>query len=155
MLAQTWYTEQFTLPKKFNASSYKPYDDNRTFCRLFNLVIPLKWKYISPNEKNYRFIEENRAEFQGNTAAVSLIEEKLYHSFESTVIPDKKQSENILQSEILLNELFNFNDKKIISRNIKISADKNNYICNVEYECEENIGEKSKIIFEDTEKEVP
>lgn len=147
--AKTERTEKFSITKNCTAVQYNPENISRLSCRLFNIVIPLKPKYYLSNEKCLSFINECRANFQNETASFSLINENIYFYNENKTIINKQSAEKIFQTEMLLSELFNYNDKKIISRNIKYSADDENYYYDINYTCEEDIGEKSEIILND------
>ena len=146
--AKTERAENFEIPKSYTTAAYNPQCSNRLSCRLFNIVIPLKFEYYNPDDNYLSFISERKASFQDETASLSLINENIYFYNTNYVTVDKSLAENIFKSEMLLNELFNYGDKKIISRTIGSSADNENLNYIVKYNCEEDIGVKSEIILE-------
>lgn len=147
--ADTHHTKEIIIPREYTSAAYIPAHESRVSCRLFNIVIPLKMKYLNKDDKYLSFISEKKASFQEETASLSLINENIYYYNNIQRKNDKNLSEKQFKAEMLLNEMFCYGDKKIISRTVNRSADENNYIYTVEYECEENIAEKSEILFED------
>ena len=147
--AKTEHTENFLVPKSYTAAEYNPDNKNRYSCRLFNIVIPLKFDNYNTSDNYFSFISENKASFQNETASISLINENIYFYNTNNITTNENSAENIFKTEMLLNELFNYSDKKIISRTVKSSVDDKNYNYTVKYNCEEDIGEKSEIILED------
>lgn len=147
--AKTEHTESFSVPKTYTFAAYNPNCKNRNSCRLFNIVIPLKFDNYNTTDNYFSFISERKASFQNETASLSLINENIYFYDTDNVTLDKNSAENIFKTNMLLNELFNYGDKKIISRTVESSVDDKNFNYNVVYNCEEDIGEKSEIILED------
>ena len=147
--AKTERNEKFSVPKSYNTTIYNSESKSRYSCRIFNLILPLKAECYDVNSRYFTFFSENKAKFRDQTASVSLIQENNYFYDSEFVKPDDALAEKLLNAEIVLNELFAYGDKKIISRNIENSADDKNYKCNIRYVCEEDIGVKSKIILDD------
>lgn len=147
--ARTSRNEIITIPKQLNAVNCRQDAENRYSLKLFNLVIPVSLKTL-PNNGNYlSYIDETKASFRGERASVSLVKESIFPYEMNKISIDSTKAENLFKTEMLLKELFSYNDKKIISRNIENSTDNENYIYYVNYECEEDIGEKSDILLDD------
>ncbi len=147
--AKTNYSDEFVFPKHTSITKYSPTPSNRISCRLFGIVIPLKLDYYDTSKELLSFIAEQKASFQGETASVSLINENIYCLDNSNIDINEPNAQKLLKTEMLLNELFNYNNKKITGRTINYSADDKSYYYTVNYSCEEDIGVKSEIILDD------
>ena len=147
--AKTEHTESFSVPKTYTTAEYNPDSKCRYSCRLFNIVIPLKFDNYDTTDNHFSFVSEHKASFQDETASLSLINENVYFYDNDNITLNERTAENILKTEMLLNELFHYGDKKIISRTVESSVDDKNFNYTVKYNCEENIGEKSEIIIDD------
>lgn len=147
--AETNRVESFSVPKEQMSVTYDESCDKRYSCRLFNVVIPLRAKNFAADGSFLFFSDENKMEFRGETASVSLIEESIFHYDRRKINNTEQSAEKQFHAEMMLNELFNYGDKKIINRSIESTVDKNGFNYNVHYECEEDIGIQSDIIVED------
>lgn len=146
--AKTSRLEKITIPKLLNAVNCCGEEKDRYSLKLFNLVIPLSMRNLPDNGDCLSYIDETKACFRGERASVSLIKESIFPYERHTIEVDGNKAEKLFKTEMLLKELFSYNDKKIISRSIESSADNSNYIYSVNYECEEDIGEKSDILID-------
>lgn len=147
--AKTERTENFSFAKNSRVVSYSDVPERRYSCRIFNFVLPLTGKTLSSGSSYFYFNDERKAEFNGKAASISLITENIYSYERSTVTIDEGTSKNMLNAEIMLKELFNYNNKKIINRTVKSSTDDKYYNYEVIYECEEDIGIQNEIITDE------
>lgn len=147
--AKTNRNELFTVSKNCGVISCAEMPETRYSCRLFNLIIPITGKSLSSNGNYFYFTNESKAEFNGAVASLSLITENIYSYENIAVSIDEQTARSQLDAEILLNELFNYNNKKITNRSIKSVIDDEYYIYEVSYECEEDIGVSHEILTDD------
>ncbi len=148
--ARTERTESFSIPKSCQYTAYNPESQIRRSCRLFNAVIPLQAGFFKAEENKLSFISEKKLSFREETASISLINENVYFYNTNNIFIDKTSAEKIFNAKMMLGELFNYSDKKIISRTVGNSADENNYNYSVRYVCEEDIAEKSEILLDES-----
>ena len=113
-------------------------------------MIPLSFQSVGVNSDYLSFVDEERFVFREKKAAFSFVDEDIYYYGDKKVILTENAVSDYLNTELLLREVFEYGDKKIIGRNIKITAENDNYNCIAQYNCEEDIGVKKEIIF-DTE----
>ena len=146
--ARTERSERFIVEKNCGFSEYESNPSKRYSANIFNITVPLTFSHFSPERNYFNFIEENRAEFKGRSASVSLVGESVYFYDEKEIARSESLADEVFNAEMLLNELFCYGDKKIIDRAIMHSADKENYYYEVRYVCEEDIGESSEIIVD-------
>lgn len=145
--ASTKYSETISIQKAQTKIEYGE-PETRYACRLFNILIPLTYKCNSQG-RNIYLADEQRASFNGNNASLSLITENIYPYRANQYNIDETTAEEQFKTKVMLNELFKYNDKKIVSRNIEKSADSNKISYEIFYECEEDIGYSDEIITED------
>lgn len=147
--AKTNRVENFFVPKEYTATTYDINCKNRYSCRLFNVVIPLTMKGFESESNNLFFVNESKAEFRGETASISLIEESIFNYEKNKINNTEETAEKQFKAEMLLNELFYYGDKKIINRSVESTVDENGFYYTVQYECEEDIGVQNDILVED------
>ena len=147
--ARTERTERFSVPKNAGVTEYDPDFRNRYSCRIFGFVVPLTFSDYGKSGNYFTFLNEKKASFNDRNASVSVIGENVYFYGEKEDNFDEGEAESIFNAEVLLGELFNYGDKKIVERTVKRSDDRENFYFDVKYICEEDIGVKSEIILDD------
>lgn len=148
--ARTAREESFNFPAQYSFADYSDEPLSRYSCKIFNIVFPLTGKCIDKDQTCFYIINENRAQFNGNTASLSLINESIYPYEITSAKLSESEADSRFSAEKLLCELFNYSDRDIISADVEKAFDGENYSYTVAYECEENIGEESEIIIDDS-----
>ncbi len=141
VIARTHREEKFAIPKKRRAAEYTDTPVCRYAARLFGVVVPLT--FCSAPQDRAAVWSEVSAEFGGERASVSLITENIYGR---RITVKDTDCETVFKNECLLRELFCYNDKKILNKQIAVSENDNYMIYTVDYSCEENIAKPSKIL---------
>ena len=148
VIAKTSRTQEIIVPKQY---IYKSIDTNaiqRKNVKLFGILIPLSFHNVGANREYLSFTDEQRLEFHNRKASLSILSEDIYYYTDKNVIMTEKNINDYINTELLLREVFEYGDKKIIGRSINITAEEDNYNCIAEYELEENIAVKKQILFE-------
>ncbi|MBQ2604638.1 MAG: sporulation protein YqfD [Clostridia bacterium] len=150
VIAKTVRTQKIIIPKEYTYKSIYSDGIHRRNVRVYGLLIPLSFQSVGVNSDYLSFVDEERFVFREKKAAFSFVDEDIYYYGDKKVILTENAVSDYLNTELLLREVFEYGDKKIIGRNIKITAENDNYNCIAQYNCEEDIGVKKEIIF-DTE----
>ncbi len=144
--AKTYHTETFAVPKQVSYLSYDEKCADRYSARLFGVTIPLTAAFTSGDTLS--FYTEDKAQFHGSAASVSLITEKLYsyeYVWEEITMRD---SERIYETLRAVKELFSCSTRLIDSADVQLTETADEYIYTVTYVCEEDIAESSPIYVE-------
>ena len=104
---------------------------------------------IKAGRETIGFKREYALDFKGKTAPVCTVNEHIYYLDNEETKINEQSAEKLFKAERLLCELFSYSDKKIIDRNITKSADDNYFYYDIEYSCEEDIGEKAEILLDE------
>lgn len=147
--ARTERVENLSLKKKQSFTDCSDKLKCRYSFRLFNMIIPISYCNLDCNNNYFYFTDERKAEFNEKTASISLIKQSILDYDKQSVNINKIDVEKQLKAEIMLTELFSYNDKKIINRSIETEIDEDCYKYNIMYVCEEDIGIKSEILTDD------
>ena len=146
--AKTEREESFSISKQQSFLCLTDSRLKRYSCHLFNLTIPLSFSVQNCGENYLYFTNENRAEFHGSTASISIIGEDIIPFEMKDITIESRTAERQLETDMMLRELFAYNDKKITNRTVETSIDDDSYNYYVKYECEEDIGVKSEILVD-------
>lgn len=146
--AKTEREECFTVSKRQTCLHLTDNKIQRYSFNIFNFTVPLSFSGKDCGKSYLYFVDENRAEFNGNTASISLIKENIMPFEYESIEVDGQLSEKQLNKDMMLTELFAYNDKKITNRTVKMTDDDDCFNYYVKYECEEDIGEKSEIFID-------
>ncbi len=149
VLAKTEHKERFSVPKRITYSKYEDSCVTRQNADLFGFKLPLELKCTRADADKISFFSESSLDFKGKTAPVSLIKEHVFYLETSSEDVGEKLAEKRFSAERALCELFSYSDKKIIDRIIDKTVDDKNYYYDVEYFCEEDIGEKEEIMLDE------
>lgn len=145
VLAETKYNERFDIPKTVRMTIFDDEPQKRYACRIFGIFFPLSADRISDN--TISFVKEEKANFFGENASVSLITEYIYDFNMDDAVLDKAATEVLMQKQMLLRELFKYGGRDIKHREISLSEDNHAYHFTVSYSCEEDIAAPSPIFF--------
>ena len=149
VIAKTVRKQEIAVPKQYIYKAINTDSLHRRNVKIYGLLIPLDFRSVGINADYLSFINEERFVFHEKKASLSLVDEYIYYYENKSVIVPENKAQDIVNIELLLREVFEYGDKKIIGSNIKITAeDNNNYYCTAEYKCEENIGVKKEILFD-------
>lgn len=147
--ARTKRNDTYTVSKSEEYTLLSDMCSERHSLKLFNVMIPLSMAINSSNDSYAYFITEKAAEFDNSTAAVSIINEKMFRVTTDSVEISQSTADKRVKKEMLLREVFEYTDKKIISRTQNCTADDDCFIYEISYEFEEDIGEKVNISTSD------
>ncbi len=149
VMAKTLHTEHIAIPK---TETYRKYEDStvtRRNAKVFGIYFPLEMRCIKAGRETIGFKREYALDFKGKTAPVCTVNEHIYYLDNEETKINEQSAEKLFKAERLLCELFSYSDKKIIDRNITKSADDNYFYYDIEYSCEEDIGEKAEILLDE------
>ncbi len=149
VMAKTSHREKITIPKK---TQYRRYEDSfvtRQNAKVFGIYLPLEMRCTDANREKMRYISEYALSFKGKTAPVYAVREHIYYLDNEQTELSEKSSEKLFTAQRLLCELFSYSDKKITDRNITKSADDDNFYYEIEYSCDEDIGQREEIMFDE------
>ncbi len=137
VMAKTKYHEKFAVPKTSYRINISDDFITRYSAEIFGKTVPLTMSKTPDNKIS--FFTENQFDFRGTKATLSLITENIYKYDIETKRNTESSSAEIFTKQLALKEIFGFQNKKIISRTIESHEEKDSFIYDVDYRCEENI----------------
>ena len=148
VIAKTVRKQEIVVPKQYVYKSIDTSGIQRKSVKVFGQLIPLSFRNVGVNRQYLSFIDEQRFTFHKNKAALSVLNEDIYYYSDKKIILTENTVKDYINTELLLREVFEYGDKKIIGSNVNITAENDHYYCTAKYDCEEDISVKKEILFD-------